>query len=70
MAEVQPDGQDSLTGETALTVAACNGCHSVCTALLSRGANVAIPNQKVNLCIHINVEGYKCWRRIFNLFGK
>lgn len=41
------DGQDSLTGETALTVSACNGCHTVVTTLLSRGANVAVPNQKV-----------------------
>lgn len=47
MSEVVPDGQDSLTGETALTVAACNGCHTVCTTLLNRGANVSVPNQKV-----------------------
>lgn len=47
MSEVRPDGQDSLTGETALTVAACNGCHTVCTALLNRGANISVPNQKV-----------------------
>uniref|UniRef100_A0A1B6I3A2 RING-type domain-containing protein n=2 Tax=Homalodisca liturata TaxID=320908 RepID=A0A1B6I3A2_9HEMI len=46
MSEVVPDGQDSLTGETALTVAACNGCHSVCSTLLNRGANIAVPNQK------------------------
>lgn len=47
MSEVVPDGQDSLTGETALSVAACNGCHTVCTTLLNRGANVSVPNQKV-----------------------
>lgn len=48
MAEVRPDVPDALTGETALTVAAANGCPSVCSALLSRGASVSALNRKVN----------------------
>ncbi|XP_054264581.1 protein TANC2 isoform X4 [Macrosteles quadrilineatus] len=46
MSEVVADSQDSLTGETALTVAASNGCHNVCATLLNRGASVSVPNQK------------------------
>ncbi|KAL1491596.1 hypothetical protein ABEB36_012169 [Hypothenemus hampei] len=46
MAEVTADMADSITGETALTVAAANGCHSVCSALISRGASVTIKNRK------------------------
>jgi hypothetical protein len=48
MAEVKADGHDTLTGETALTVAAANGCHSVCTALLIRGATISTVNKKVS----------------------
>lgn len=33
-------------GETALTVAAANGCHTVCSALLSRGASISVKNRK------------------------
>lgn len=59
MSEVRPDNQDSLTGETALTVAACNGCHTVCTVLLNRGASVAVPNQKELSPLHLAVrEGH------------
>ncbi|RZF43710.1 hypothetical protein LSTR_LSTR015249 [Laodelphax striatellus] len=46
MAEVRVDGHDTLTGETALTVAAGNGCHVVVTALIARGANPSVANRK------------------------
>ncbi|XP_021931745.1 protein TANC2 isoform X1 [Zootermopsis nevadensis] len=46
MAEVKADAHDILTGETALTVASANGCHSVCTALLIRGASISTVNKK------------------------
>ncbi|XP_075222893.1 zinc-RING finger and ankyrin repeat domain-containing protein rolling pebbles isoform X4 [Lycorma delicatula] len=46
MAEVKADGHDTLTGETALTVAASNGCHTIVTALINRGANIATVNHK------------------------
>ena len=48
MAEVKADAHDVLTGETALTVAASNGCHSACAALLVRGASVSAVNRKVS----------------------
>lgn len=48
MAEVKADAHDTLTGETALTVAASNGCHSVCAALLVRGASISAVNRKVS----------------------
>ncbi|KAB0802170.1 hypothetical protein PPYR_04356 [Photinus pyralis] len=46
MAEVNVDAVDSLTGETALTIAATNGCHNICTALINRGANISVTNRK------------------------
>ncbi|XP_008467565.1 potassium channel KOR2-like [Diaphorina citri] len=46
MAEVRPDAQDSLTGETALTIASLHGGHATCLALLNRGANVSVVNSK------------------------
>ncbi|XP_049811721.1 protein TANC2 isoform X1 [Schistocerca nitens] len=46
MPEVNADTPDSLTGETALTVAAANGCHSVCTVLIARGASISAVNNK------------------------
>lgn len=46
MAEVNVDKPDNLTGETALTIAATNGCHGVCTALINRGANISVTNRK------------------------
>ncbi|CAH2009763.1 unnamed protein product [Acanthoscelides obtectus] len=46
MAEVDADLPDTITGETALTVASANGCLSVCTALLNRGANISVTNRK------------------------
>lgn len=46
MAEINPDNQDSLTGETALTIAAVNGCQSVCSTLIGRGANISVTNKK------------------------
>ncbi|CAB0004559.1 unnamed protein product [Nesidiocoris tenuis] len=45
--QVQPDGFDSLSGETALTVASMNGCTNVCSALVARGARITATNQKV-----------------------
>jgi len=48
MAEVKADARDMLTGETALTVAASNGCHSACAALIPRGASVSAVNRKVS----------------------
>ncbi|BES99105.1 Rolling pebbles [Nesidiocoris tenuis] len=44
--QVQPDGFDSLSGETALTVASMNGCTNVCSALVARGARITATNQK------------------------
>lgn len=46
MAEVNVDMPDSLTGETALTVAAANGCQAVCIALIGRGATTTVTNKK------------------------
>ncbi|KRT83725.1 Ankyrin repeat-containing protein, partial [Oryctes borbonicus] len=46
MSEVNVDVCDTLTGETALTIAATNGCANVCAALVSRGANTTITNKK------------------------
>lgn len=46
MAEIDVDAVDSINGETALTVAAANGCHSVCTALIGRGAGLSVCNKK------------------------
>ncbi|XP_057656321.1 protein TANC2 isoform X2 [Diorhabda carinulata] len=46
MAEVNIDIPDNITGETALTVAALNGCHGVCSVLINRGANVCMTNKK------------------------
>ncbi|KAK9710641.1 Ankyrin repeats (3 copies) [Popillia japonica] len=46
MSEVNVDVCDTLTGETALTIAATNGCANVCSALVSRGANTTITNKK------------------------
>lgn len=46
MAEVDADKLDPLTGETALTVAAANGCQGVCVALVNRGASVSVANRR------------------------
>ncbi|KAF7285187.1 hypothetical protein GWI33_011724 [Rhynchophorus ferrugineus] len=46
MAEVNADIPDTITGETALTIASANGCHAVCSALISRGARITITNKK------------------------
>lgn len=46
MAEVNADTPDTLTGETALSVAAANGCQAVCHALVSRGATISVTNRK------------------------
>ncbi|KAK7578136.1 hypothetical protein V9T40_010341 [Parthenolecanium corni] len=43
---VDVDGQCTLTGETALTIAAANGCHNTCTILINRGCRVAATNRK------------------------
>jgi hypothetical protein len=52
MAEVKADAYDTLTGETALTVASANGCHSVCSAVLIRGASISTVNKKVAVNSH------------------
>lgn len=46
MSEVKVDVQDTITGETALTISATNGCQNVCSALLNRGASVSVTNRK------------------------
>lgn len=49
VAEVTVDGQDSLSGETALTLASSNGHRSTVILLLDRGAQVSSTNMKVNV---------------------
>ncbi|KAL4112593.1 hypothetical protein QTP88_016346 [Uroleucon formosanum] len=46
VAEVTVDGQDSLSGETALTLASSNGHKSTVVLLIDRGAQVSSPNVK------------------------
>lgn len=46
MSEVNVDASDTLTGETALTIAACNGSATVISTLLGRGANASVPNRR------------------------
>ncbi|XP_025416636.1 protein TANC2 isoform X4 [Sipha flava] len=46
VAEVTVDGQDSLSGETALTLASSNGHKSTVVLLLDRGAQVSATNMK------------------------
>lgn len=46
MSEVHPDNMDTLTGETALTIAATHGNMAVCCVLLLRGASVTAVNRK------------------------
>lgn len=46
MSEVEVNGMDYLTGETALTTSAMNGCTDTVSALLSRGASVDVKNRK------------------------
>lgn len=46
MSEVHPDKVDSLTGETALTIAASHGNVAVCAVLLLRGASISAVNRK------------------------
>lgn len=56
MAEVQADGIDTITGETALTIAAANGCSSVVNVLLLRGANISAVNRKENSPLIVAVK--------------
>lgn len=51
VAEVTVDGQDSLSGETALTLASSNGRKSSVVLLLDRGARVSVTNMKVLLSL-------------------
>lgn len=46
MSEVNVDTVDGVMGETALTAAAANGCHSVCTTLIGRGAGLMVCNKR------------------------
>lgn len=48
VADVTVDGQDSLSGETALTLASSNGHKSTAVLLLGRGARVSATNAKVS----------------------
>ncbi|GLH00293.1 Uncharacterized protein GBIM_06713 [Gryllus bimaculatus] len=57
MAEVTIDAVDTLTGETALTIAATNGCPAVCTSLLVRGASVSASNRKDMCPLLLAVKG-------------
>lgn len=60
MPEVQVDASDSLTGETALTIAAMNGCHNVISSLLQRGASISTTNGKVLLLVLYYFCGLLC----------
>lgn len=51
VAEVTVDGQDSLSGETPLTLASSNGHRSTVILLLDRGAQVSSTNMKVSLLV-------------------
>lgn len=53
VAEVTVDGQDSLSGETALTLASSNGHKSTVNLLLSRGSQVSATNMKVKKTLGI-----------------
>lgn len=56
---IDADSKDALTGETALTAAAANGCTSVCCALLSRGADSSATNRREWSALHSAVrEGH------------
>nr|CAD7444343.1 unnamed protein product [Timema bartmani] len=50
-AEVKVDSIDTLTGETALTAAASNGCQGVVAGLLAHGASISTINRKVSIYI-------------------
>nr|CAD7432745.1 unnamed protein product [Timema monikensis] len=50
-AEVKVDSIDTLTGETALTAAASNGCQGVVAGLLAHGASISTINRKVSINI-------------------
>ncbi|KAL0269173.1 UNVERIFIED_CONTAM: hypothetical protein PYX00_006985 [Menopon gallinae] len=56
MAEVRIDGTDTLTGESALTIAAANGCSAVISVLLQRGCNISEVNRKENSPLLIAVK--------------
>nr|CAD7589252.1 unnamed protein product [Timema genevievae] len=65
-AEVKVDSIDTLTGETALTAAASNGCQGVVAGLLAHGASISTINRKVSIYIstkqrtslRITADGY------------
>lgn len=56
MAEVRINGTDTLTGESALTMAAANGCSVVISVLIQRGCNVSEVNRKENSPLLIAVK--------------
>ncbi|XP_019865563.2 protein TANC2-like isoform X2 [Aethina tumida] len=56
MAEINADLPDTITGETALTIAAANGCHAVCSALINRGASLSVVNKKEMAALHLAVK--------------
>lgn len=51
VAEVTVDGHDSLSGETALTLASSNGHKSTVVLLIDRGAQVSSANVKVIIAV-------------------
>ncbi|XP_044761328.1 protein TANC2 isoform X3 [Coccinella septempunctata] len=56
MAEVGIDVPDTITGETALTIAATNGCNDACSVLIARGARLNIPNKRMLAPLHLCVK--------------
>ncbi|CAG2057215.1 unnamed protein product, partial [Timema podura] len=56
-AEVKVDSIDTLTGETALTAAASNGCQGVVAGLLAHGANISTINRKELPALLLAVKG-------------
>nr|CAD7458980.1 unnamed protein product [Timema tahoe] len=56
-AEVKVDSIDTLTGETALTAAASNGCQGVVAGLLAHGASISTINRKELPALLLAVKG-------------
>ncbi|KAK9872671.1 hypothetical protein WA026_018805 [Henosepilachna vigintioctopunctata] len=59
MAEVNIDIPDTITGETALSIAALNGCSNACSVLIARGAKLSVGNKRELVPLHVAVrEGH------------
>lgn len=63
MSTVDIDGQCTLTGETALTIAAANGCHNTCSVLISRGCRISATNRKVSVMLFKYPTWIVRWRK-------